>query len=213
VGEVRAEGASGPHRTLVLLRHGRTAWNHARRVQGQLDVGLDDVGREQALVAAEALAKLGPTLLWSSDLVRARTTAEALAEATGLAPTFDPRLREFHLGERQGFTHEEYAAADPVEFERFRRGHYDSAPGAEPADDVRRRMSAALGELLAALAPGETAVAVSHGAAIRVATGALLGWPDEQFHTLRGLANCGWVVLEEHPEVGALRLAAYNRTG
>lgn len=200
-------------RTLVLLRHGRTAFNHGLRVQGQLDVELDDVGREQAAVAAEALAKLGPTLLWSSDLVRARATAAALAEATGLAPTYDARLREFHLGERQGLTHDEYAAADPVEFEKFRRGHYDSAPGAESADAVRRRMTEALHELLDALAPGETAVAVSHGAAIRVATGAMLGWPDEQFHTLRGLTNCGWVVLEEHPEIGALRLGAYNRTG
>lgn len=200
-------------RTLVLLRHGRTAFNHALRVQGQLDVELDDVGREQAGVAAQVLAKLGPTLLWSSDLLRARATAAALAEATGLAPTYDARLREFHLGARQGLTHDEYAAADPVEFEQFRRGHYDSAPGAEPVADVRRRMTAALGELLAALAPGETAVAVSHGAAIRVATGALLGWPDDQFHTLRGLSNCGWVVLEEHPEVGGLRLGAYNRTG
>lgn len=199
-------------RTLVLLRHGRTAFNHGLRVQGQLDVELDEVGRQQAVVAAEALAKLGPTLLWSSDLVRARSTAGALSEATGLAPTYDARLREFHLGERQGLTHDEYAAADPVEFEQFRRGHYDSAPGAEPADDVRRRMTEALHELLAALAPGEAAVAVSHGAAIRVATGAMLGWPDDQFHTLRGLTNCGWVVLEEHPEVGGLRLGAYNRT-
>jgi probable phosphoglycerate mutase len=200
-------------RTLVLLRHGRTAWNHALRVQGQLDVELDDVGREQATAAAEVLAKLGPTLLWSSDLVRARSTAAALAEATGLSPTYDARLREFHLGERQGLTHDEYSELDPVEFDQFRRGHYDSAPGAEPTADVRRRMTEALGELLAALAPGETAVAVSHGAAIRVATGAMLGWPDEQFHTLRGLTNCGWVVLEEHPEVGGLRLGAYNRTG
>ena len=55
-------------------------------------------------------------------------------------------------------------------------------------------------------------MAVSHGAATRVATGALLGWPDEQFHTLRGLANCGWVVLGEHGDGGPLRLVAYNRT-
>jgi broad specificity phosphatase PhoE len=200
-------------RTLVLLRHGRTAWNHDRRVQGQTDVELDDVGREQATAAAAVLAKLGPSLLWSSDLLRARVTADALAEATGLSPAYDARLREFHLGERQGVTHEEYAALDPDGFAEFRSGRYDAAPGAEPTDDVRRRMSAVLHELLAALGPGETGVAVSHGAAIRVATGAMLGWPDEQFHTLRGLDNCGWVVLEEHPHGGGLRLGAYNRTG
>ncbi|MCD4526262.1 histidine phosphatase family protein [Nocardioides sp. cx-173] len=200
-------------RTLVLLRHGRTAWNHALRVQGQLDVELDDVGREQAATAARALAKLTPSLLWSSDLVRARVTADAVAEATGLRATYDERLREFHLGERQGLTHDEYAALDPAGFAQFRSGRYDAAPGAEPTGDVRRRMSAVLGELLAALGPGETGVAVSHGAAIRVATGAMLGWPEEQFHSLRGVDNCGWVVLEEHPEAGALRLGAYNRIG
>ena len=211
---MRAERASRPPapRTLVLLRHGRTAWNHALRVQGQLDVELDDVGREQALGAARVLAEVAPSVLWSSDLVRARVTADALAEATGLAPSYDARLREFHLGERQGLTHAEYAELDPAGFAQFRTGRYDAAPGAESVPAVRARMVAVLGELLDALGPGETGVAVSHGAAVRVATGAMLGWPEEQFHTLRGLDNCGWVVLEQHPDAGTLRLGAYNRT-
>ena len=59
--------------------------------------------------------------------------------------------------------------------------------------------------------PGETGIAVSHGAAVRLATGAVLGWPAEQFRTLRGLDNCGWAVLHEHPLDGVLRLEAYNR--
>ncbi len=73
-------------------------------------------------------------------------------------------------------------------------------------------MHAACEELLVGLGPGETAVAVSHGAAIRVAVGALLGWPEEQFHSLRGLDNCGWAVIGQHPEAHELRLVAYNRT-
>ena len=198
-------------RRLVLLRHGRTAWNHSKRVQGQLDVDLDDVGRAQAAEAASVLAKLAPARLWSSDLSRARETAEIVGSAAGREPFYDARLREFALGERQGMTHAEYAAADAAEFEQFRRGNYDAAPGAEPTAAVRTRMTEALRELLAALGPGETGIAVSHGAAIRVATGAMLGWPDDQFHTLRGLDNCAWVVLEEHPEVAELRLGAYNR--
>lgn len=196
---------------LVLVRHGRTAWNHEKRVQGQLDADLDDTGREQAARAAAALALPRPTLLWSSDLVRARDTAAYFAGATGLDPTYDARLREFDLGERQGLTHEEYAAIAPEEFELFRQGYYDDAPGAESVADVRERMSAVLRELLAVLGPEETGIAVSHGAAIRVAVGALLGWPDDGFHSLRALANCGWVVLGHHPDTGQLRLAAYNR--
>jgi glucosyl-3-phosphoglycerate phosphatase len=196
---------------LVLLRHGRTAWNHAKRVQGQLDAELDDTGREQAAKAAEVLALPHPTLLWSSDLVRARDTASYLAGATGLEPVYDARLREFDLGERQGLTHDEYAAIAPEEFELFRQGYYDDAPGAESVADVRDRMLAALSEMLAVLGPDETGIAVTHGAAARVAVAALLGWPDDAFHTLRALANCGWAVLGHHPETGHLRLAAYNR--
>jgi probable phosphoglycerate mutase len=196
---------------LVLLRHGRTAWNHQKRVQGQLDAELDDTGHEQAGRTADVLKLLQPTQLWSSDLVRASATAGYLAGATGLEPRYDARLREFDLGERQGLTHEEYAAIAPEEFELFRQGYYDDAPGAESVADVRARMTAVLGELLAALGPDETGIAVTHGAAARVAIAAMLGWPDDAFHTLRALANCGWAVLGHHPETGDLRLAAYNR--
>jgi probable phosphoglycerate mutase len=196
---------------LVLLRHGRTAWNHEKRVQGQLDAQLDDTGHEQAAKAADALARPRPTLLWSSDLVRARDTASYVAGATGLEAVLDPRLREFDLGERQGLTHDEYAVIAPEEFELFRQGYYDDAPGAESVAEVRDRMVAALGEMLAALGPDETGIAVTHGAAARVAIAAMLGWPDDAFHSLRALANCGWTVLGHHPETGHLRLAAYNR--
>jgi probable phosphoglycerate mutase len=213
--------ASSGARTLVLLRHGRTAWNHAGRVQGQLEVDLDDVGRRQAEQVAAAMKDLRPSLLWCSDLARTRQTCAPVAAATGLEPTYDARLREFSFGERQGLTHAEYAAVDAAEFEQFRRGRYDACPTAERTAAVEARMTSALRDLLDATAPGETAVAISHGAAIRVATGALLRWPEEQFHTLHGLDNCGWAVLQEVPAPVAtadaddrldLRLAAYNRT-
>ena len=199
-------------RTLVLLRHGRTAWNHAGRVQGHLEVDLDEVGHAQASRVAGVMAALSPTLLWCSDLARTRQTCAPVAAATGLEPTYDARLREFTFGEREGLTHAEYVAAAPEEFEEFRRGQYDACPTAERTIAVKDRMGVVLRELLDAIKPGQSAVAVSHGAAIRVATGALLGWPAEQFHTLRGLDNCGWVVLQEHDDAPSMRLVAYNRT-
>ena len=199
-------------RRLVLLRHGRTAWNHAGRVQGQLEVDLDEVGLAQAHRVAEAVASMAPTRLWCSDLTRTRQTCEPVAAATGLAPTYDARLREFYFGDREGLTHAEYGALDAEEFAQFRLGRYDACPTAERTAAVEVRMTTVLRELLAEAAPGETVVAVSHGAAIRVATGALLGWPDEQFHSLRGVDNCGWVVLDEHAGDRDLRLTAYNRT-
>jgi broad specificity phosphatase PhoE len=198
-------------RRLLLLRHGRTAWNAARRVQGQLDAELDDTGHRQAAGVAVAVAAMAPAALWSSDSVRARDTAAYVAKETGLDPTYDARLREYFLADRQGLTHDEYAALAPDEFAAFRSGDFDVVPGGETAADVSGRMVAALQELLASIAPGELAVAVSHGAAIRDAVPALLGWPVTQRAVLHGLDNCGWVELDQAEARGLLRMKAYNR--
>ncbi len=199
-------------RTLVLLRHGRTAWNHSGRLQGQRDVGLDDVGHDQARRTAPAIAALAPTLIWSSDLERTRQTVAPIAEACGVTTVFDARLREFGFGPYEGLTHADLETRDPASFAALRRGDYDAVTHAEDVDVVRERMVAVLGDLLAALEPGQTGVAVSHGAAIRLATGAVLDWPEAQFRTLHGLHNCGWAVLRQHDHDGVLRLEAYNRT-
>jgi len=198
-------------RRLLLLRHGRTAWNAARRVQGQLEAELDDTGHRQAAAAAGAVARLSPATLWSSDSVRARQTAAYVAKETGLDPSYDARLREYFLAERQGLTHDEYAAVAPEEFARFRSGDFDVVPGGETAAEVASRMVAALHELLGSIAPGELAVAVSHGAAIRDAVPALLGWPVTERAVLHGLDNCGWVELDQVEPGAPLRLLAYNR--
>lgn len=201
-------------RTLVLVRHGRTAWNHEGRVQGQLDIGLDEHGHAQARQVAPQIAALRPSLLWCSDLGRTRQTVAPIAEASGLEPVFDKRLREFSFGEYESLSHAELAERDPAGYAALRAGRYDDVPAAEPTEAVRARMVEALTELLAELTPGETGVAISHGAAIREATVALLGWPPEQTHSLRGLDNCGRVELVETPGAagGPLRLRAYNRT-
>lgn len=201
---------SAPRR-LLLIRHGQTAWNAVRRVQGQLESELDDTGHRQAAAVAPVLAAMGPAALWCSDSARARQTAAYLAKEAGLDPTFDPRLREYFLGERQGLTHEEYAAAAPEEFAVFRTGDFDVVPGGETAAQVSARVTAALRELLASVGPGELAVAVSHGAAIRDSVPVLLGWPITERAALHGMANCGWAVLDEPVAGGPMRLVAYNR--
>ena len=89
-------------RRLVMLRHGQTAFNFGSRMQGQLDTELTELGRAQAIAAAEALAKHQPLLIVSSDLRRAYETAVALQERTGLQVRADDRLRETHLGDWQG---------------------------------------------------------------------------------------------------------------
>ncbi|MFJ9316885.1 histidine phosphatase family protein [Pimelobacter simplex] len=198
-----------PDRRLVLVRHGRTAWNAALRIQGQTDVELDEVGLEQARAVAPLVAALRPALVWSSDLARARVTADEIAKEAGLVPSYDERLREFHLGAYQGRTHAELGASDGPALTRFRLGEWDDIPGAETADQVATRYAAALTDLAAALAPGETGVAVSHGAATRVGLVRFLGWPPVVAQDLRGLGNCGRVVLEQRPS-GEWALASYN---
>jgi glucosyl-3-phosphoglycerate phosphatase len=198
-------------RRLLLLRHGQTAWNAARRVQGQLDAELDETGHRQAAEVAVVLAAMAPAALWSSDSVRARDTAAYVAKETGLDPTYDARLREYYLAERQGLTHREYAALAPEEFAAFRGGDFDVVPGGETAEQVSARVVAALHELLDSVTPGQLAVAVSHGAAIRDAVPALVGWPVTGRAALHGLDNCAWVELDQAEPGAALRLRAYNR--
>ena len=197
-----------PARRLVLLRHGQTSWNAERRVQGQHDSELDDTGHRQAAAAAVALAALAPSVLWSSDSARARQTAAYVAKETGLEPSYDARLREYYLADWQGLTHADLQ--DTPGFEEFLRGDFDVVPGGETAAEVSARVVAALADLLDAIAPGELAVAVSHGAAIRDAVPVLLGWPVTERAALHGLTNCGWVELDRAGD-GPMRLRAYNR--
>ncbi|WP_243060820.1 histidine phosphatase family protein [Nocardioides sp. SR21] len=196
---------------LVLLRHGQTAWNAEGRIQGQLDVEINETGHGQAAAVAPLLAALRPVVLWSSDSARARQTAAYVAKETDLEPTYDARLREYYLADWQGRTHADAVAADAALFERFRAGDFDAVPGGETTAEVSARMVEALTELLDSIEPGEVAIAVSHGAAIRDAVPVLLGWPVGERAALRGLANCGWVELEQAAAGEPLQLRAYNR--
>ncbi|GGD29583.1 histidine phosphatase family protein [Nocardioides daphniae] len=208
------QDAAAPRR-LLLLRHGQTAWNLEHRIQGHTDVPLDDTGVVQAEKVAPVIAAMGPSLLRSSDLSRARVTAEKVAEAAGLEVEVDPRLREFDLGERAGLTHGEYAETNADEFAAFRTGRYDVVPGGESRAQLEARFVPALDEAVALLSPGQLGVVVAHGAALKVGLTAWLGWPPETVLTLQALGNCHWVLLEESEGAAGAspvrRLAAYNR--
>lgn len=198
-------------RTLVVVRHGRTSWNDTGRAQGHADIELDDVGHAQAAAAAAALALLGPTRIWCSDLARARQTAEVLGAVVGVRPETVPALREYDIGKRAGMTFDEFEAAFPDEYVAWLAGDESlTVPGAETTSDVRARIVPAMRACLDSLGPGETGVVVAHGAALRVGVAGLLGWPDELDESLAGMDNCHWLRLREHTRFGHLQLASYN---
>jgi probable phosphoglycerate mutase len=204
----RPEGA----RRLLLLRHGRTEWNHARRAQGQADVPLDAVGHRQAERAAELLARLGPSRLWSSDLARAVQTADHVADACGLEVELDARLREFAVGERQGMTFDEAVERWPHVGHAVGFGEQlRDIPGAESEDEVWERIVPAVSEHLADLEPGETGIAVTHGAAMKLALCGVLGWPRDVVGTLGVVDNCHWCSLDLPPGRTSPKLTAYGR--
>ncbi len=133
---------------MLVWRHGQTAWNLQRRFQGQLDIELDDLGRAQAARAAALLAGFSPSAIVSSDLVRARETAQALADVTGLPVATDPRLREIDVGVWQGLTFEEVAERFPVEAADWRDGGDGRRGGGESLVEVGERAVAAVDDAL-----------------------------------------------------------------
>jgi broad specificity phosphatase PhoE len=185
-------------RRIVLWRHGRTEWNAAGRFQGQTDVALDDLGREQAQEAASRLAALAPNLLVSSDLQRAQDTCAPLAGLVGLDVDLDPRLRETYAGEWQGCTTPEIASRWPDEFKAWRGGDpLLRVGGGETRQEVAERMFAAVTDAAARLPEDGLAVLTSHGGSSRLGIAALIGLPLHRFTNVGGLSNCSWSMLRE----------------
>jgi len=187
-------------RRIVLLRHGRTEWNATRRYQGQADPPLDEVGRAQAIEVASLIAAMRPDLLVSSDLLRARQTAEKVASLTGLELCLDARLRERNLGHWQGLTREEVASRYPEEFAEWLAGRDVTRRGGESRVEVADRACQLVDELPAV----ELVVLVSHGATVMCLSAALLGLPQTP-SVLGPLANCHWTELRNSGSGWTLR--------
>lgn len=187
-----------------MLRHGQTAYNAGSRMQGQLDTDLSELGREQAVAAAEVLAKRQPLVVVSSDLRRALDTAVCLGERAGLPVLVDARLRETHLGEWQGMTHLEVDAIAPGARLAWRENSRWAPPGGESRVDVAERSMPLVAELLAGQqewgidGPDRPVVLVAHGGLIAALTAALLGLPVDNWPILGGMGNASWVQLSGH---------------
>ena len=156
---------------LYLARHGETDWNRELRIQGSSDIELNELGRQQAQALAHELEHVELDAVYSSDLARARATAEAVAAFHGLEVRVDPRLRERAFGSWEGLTREEI---EPIRQE----GH-----DGETDEEVRERVLAAVQEI-ADRHPGEHVLVVAHGGCLNTF------WHHANGERVERWANC-----------------------
>lgn len=162
---------------VYLIRHGETAWNASGRWQGHAPVPLNDTGRAQSAALGRYLAQHDVSFdaFYSSDLLRAIQTAQAVAEPLGLDVIKESRVREIDLGNWQGLTRDEAAAWDPDNWQRYAADWRDvPVPSGESRRAVQVRVRAAFDDLTAQHA-GETIALVSHGGTLGMLLESLFG--------------------------------------
>jgi len=154
--------------TIFLARHGETEWNRIGRWQGRTDIPLSEVGRAQARTLAGRLSDRGVSEIFSSDLSRARETAEIVAETLGVSRvSLDPRLRERGFGCFEGLTRDECAERHAEAWARYLADRRATPTDAEPQEQVVERMLGALTAISESAVGTGNVLVVSHGAAIR----------------------------------------------
>jgi alpha-ribazole phosphatase len=170
---------------LILIRHGTTDWNIARRFQGQSNVPLNEKGRQQAAALAKRLSAETIDAIYSSDLNRARNTAQAIADGRNFPVVTDARLREISFGEWEGLTYDEIRQRAPLELTSWESDFQKiPPPGGETLDQLAARISAMLEEIKTKHA-SQTVLIVAHGGPLQVLLCQALELPPSrywQFH-------------------------------
>jgi probable phosphoglycerate mutase len=191
---------------IIAIRHGETAWNVDTRIQGQLDVPLNDTGRWQARRLAQAVAGEQIAAVYASDLLRAYDTARAVAETIGLDVVTDTGLRERHFGAFEGHTWKEIEERWPQDSERWRKRDLDFSPAGGESLRVFYARSVETATRRAQAHPGQTIALVAHGgvmdclyrAASRIDLQAPRSWQlgnasiNRLLYTPEGFALIGW---------------------
>jgi alpha-ribazole phosphatase len=162
---------------LCLIRHGQTDWNLDGRYQGQSDVPLNENGRAQARHLAGQLQEHPFSTIRTSDLWRARETAEIIADSLHLPIIPDPRLREINQGKWEGQQVETIRSRYAELWERRKEDPANvRPPGGETVSEVATRVQAALDDIIASQ-PAKPVLVVSHGLAIATALCKVRGIP------------------------------------
>ena len=160
-----------PVHAVTLVRHGQTASSARHAYSGRADIPLTDVGRAQAQQAAQRLAGAGVDVVLTSPLIRARDTAQAIADAPGAPLRVDERLTEVDYGPFEGLDRAAASAKIGTAFDAWRADPFGApVPGMEPLSDALGRARAATGDALAAHAHP---VIVGHQGILRIVLVAL----------------------------------------
>ena len=154
---------------ICLVRHGETSWNAEKRIQGNIDVGLNEAGLAQAEAAARWLSPLAIEALYSSDLQRARQTAQGLAGVLKLAPILRPEFRERRYGLFEGLTYEQSRSRYPDVYSLFEERVPDFVIpyGGESLQQLHLRVSTGLRRLVDEHR-GQTIAVVTHGGVLDI---------------------------------------------
>ena len=166
---------------LLLVRHGQSEWNALGRWQGKANPPLTDLGKEQALIAAKKLPNF--SILASSDLVRARETAEIFAKAHDKDSNdilIEPQVQERDAGEFSGLTRDEIDKKFPGYLAQNRW-----PSGWEPDDVLIKRLREGLGRIITSSTESDSIVVVTHGGCI-YALESLLGEEYRRISNLGG---------------------------
>jgi glucosyl-3-phosphoglycerate phosphatase len=184
--------------TFILVRHGETHWNAQERLQGQADPGLSDDGRSQVAQIRPVVARLGPTRIICSDLLRTRETAGILGFDS---PILERRLREADLGEWTGQFVPDLIAVNGDDYAAWRHGQF-TPPGGESWQDMCQRVESVLESLSAC---GETILVVTHGGPIRAACARFLGLHPQHVLPVRS-ASLTIIEFRDYARLGVYNL-------
>jgi probable phosphoglycerate mutase len=192
--------------TIVLARHGRTEWHHGNRYTGATDLPIDEVGVRQAQQLKEWAAGYAPDALWASPMLRARQTITPTAEALGLTPTLDARLREVDFGSAEGKMLGELPPAVSKAFELDPvRNHF---PGGEDPVAAADRVHEVFGEI-GKQHQGQKVLVVAHNTLIRLLVCRVLGLRLNDYRRLLPALGPAALVRFRWQD-GTVGLEAYN---
>lgn len=188
---------------LYFIRHGQTEWNAIRRMQGQWNSDLTELGREQADINGRFLTTLGIDYLVASPLDRTRQTADIINQHLELDINYDGRIMEWHCGDWSGELWDDVSIKWPKEFAAWQEDQFNyPGPNGENYPDMIKRTSPFLDEVFAS--QHSRIAIVSHGMIGRVMVSILLGHsPEEMFHF--GQSNDTIFHLTEHTEGFAIQ--------